>query len=385
MLLKQILSLALTFASVSIPEKDYSNRDFLENLIEKQGYHVKKYLVTTSDGYQLSLHRIRSSKYTKSPVLLLHGLQASGAQWVLNGNKSLAFMLSRAGYDVWLLNNRGTTLSSGHKTLSYHDPKYWDFSFHEIGIYDLPAAIDLILHATRRNGLHFIGHSQGCSSILVTATQRPAYQRKIISAYFLNPGVYYRHISADWNNTFHALSEVLRETKNPALMTRNTLLAKVVAKSCNGPFLGNLCTSYFMQSLGGDNHEAANPQNLISIYAKYIFNNAGWKQFDHYKQLFDAGRFQMYDYGPKINYRIYGSSQPLEYDLSEVYFPISLMYGTLDTLTPAADIKSLIPEIRNLKGVIGLPWNHMDLVHSKNADKWLHRPIIDSLNDNNFH
>ena len=56
-----------------------------------------------------------------------------------------AFQLSRAGYDVWLGNQRGTKYSIGHVSLDYKkDEAYWEFSFSEMGQHDAPAQIDYV-------------------------------------------------------------------------------------------------------------------------------------------------------------------------------------------------------------------------------------------------
>lgn len=57
---------------------------------------------------------------------------------------------------------------------------------------------------------------------------------------------------------------------------------------------------------------------------------------DHFVQIIDARRFQMYDYGPELNQKLYNASKtPPEYNLAAVEFPVTVMYGTIDGLTTA--------------------------------------------------
>ena len=64
------------------------------------------------------------------------------------GEKSPAFRLARAGYDVWLGNNRGTKYSLGHTSLTTKDKAYWEFSYTELGDYDAPTQVDYIRNHT---------------------------------------------------------------------------------------------------------------------------------------------------------------------------------------------------------------------------------------------
>ena len=71
-----------------------------------------------------------------------HGVFDSAYGWIVNyPDVTPAFVASRAGYDVWLGNTRGNTYSLSHVTL---DPdrdaeQFFDFSWYEMGMYDLPA------------------------------------------------------------------------------------------------------------------------------------------------------------------------------------------------------------------------------------------------------
>lgn len=43
--------------------------------------------------------------------------------------------------------------------------KYFDYSFFEIGSYDLPAMVDFIRNKTGKSKIAFLGHSQGATSM----------------------------------------------------------------------------------------------------------------------------------------------------------------------------------------------------------------------------
>lgn len=99
----------------------------------------------------------------KQPVIFMqHGLMATADTWIYNSAAvAPAFMLARAGYDIWLGNNRGNQYSRGHKTLNPDTDKvsYYDYSFQELGDYDLPAQIDMVREKTKVDKLTYIGHS----------------------------------------------------------------------------------------------------------------------------------------------------------------------------------------------------------------------------------
>ena len=87
----------------------------------------------------------------KKPVAILqHGVMDSAACWMMNGKRSIGFRLVEQGYDVWLNNSRGSWYSLEHTDFEIkgkgakfksddtkqHAENYYDFSFHEQGIYD---------------------------------------------------------------------------------------------------------------------------------------------------------------------------------------------------------------------------------------------------------
>jgi pimeloyl-ACP methyl ester carboxylesterase len=96
--------------------------DFIAN---ENGFKIEKHQVVTSDGYVLGIWRIPgklqsgNDNEVKPAVLLQHGLESDMMQWVFNRPEvAPAFVMARAGYDVWMGNNRGNRFSQGHVSLN---------------------------------------------------------------------------------------------------------------------------------------------------------------------------------------------------------------------------------------------------------------------------
>ena len=169
-------------------------------LTTSKGFPFERHRVVTDDGYVITMHRLpgnsRKRRRRKIPVLLMHGLMLSSSVWLLDSKKeNLAFKLHDQGFDVWVGNHRGNEFGRAHVTL---DPdkdaeKFWDFSFDEMGKFDVPALVDHVLNVTKSKKVSFVGHSQGCVVLLSAAIQRPGFGGKISEAYFLGPAAYVAH------------------------------------------------------------------------------------------------------------------------------------------------------------------------------------------------
>lgn len=108
----------------------------------------------------------------------------------------IAYILAEEGYDVWMGNVRGSRYSRKH---IYMDPKqseFWTFSWHEMGIFDLPAMIDYILEETGQRKLSYIGHSQGTTIFYVMCSELPSYNAKIKAQFSLAPIAYVENMKS---------------------------------------------------------------------------------------------------------------------------------------------------------------------------------------------
>lgn len=67
-------------------------------------------------------------------------------------------------------------------------------SFHEMGLYDLPATIDYILEHTNSTQLYYVGHSMGTCMFYVMCSMHPEYNHKIRAQISLAPIAYVHHM-----------------------------------------------------------------------------------------------------------------------------------------------------------------------------------------------
>ncbi|KAH6924809.1 hypothetical protein HPB50_025536 [Hyalomma asiaticum] len=157
-------------------------------LVVDMGYHCETWKAPTEDGYVVEIDRVGenisethgNNKYRGVPIVLVPGMFYDSATWFINyPSQSAGFLLAHKGYDVWALNTREAVHRSSHKELNHSDPQYWQWSFDEIGRFDVAAAIDLVLSTTGASNLALLGFSQGFTSSLVLLSTNPDYNAKI--------------------------------------------------------------------------------------------------------------------------------------------------------------------------------------------------------------
>lgn len=180
-------------------------------MVELQGYNIEEHDVTSQDGYITRLTRIinpmvdeMGDTYNGQPVAIHHGLAQSPISPLLtfgelnmsmpreqtvgeiksnlivdtdqNHLTTIPYYLSDHGYDVWLLEARGSTSESrGHTNKSKtsdNQSDYWDFALDEQALYDLPAQIDYILTTTDKTKLAYVGYSQSTTFMLQLLSEK---------------------------------------------------------------------------------------------------------------------------------------------------------------------------------------------------------------------
>ena len=137
--------------------------------IRDEGMNFESFNVTTQDGYINTLwhvwdpsadQKLNPESGEQRVAFMQHGLIDIAGTWFFNNaTNSVASNLVKEGYDVWFGNNRGTTQSFLHVNLTVEDDAYWNYSFDEMGKYDLPANIEFVLEKTNVSKITYMGHS----------------------------------------------------------------------------------------------------------------------------------------------------------------------------------------------------------------------------------
>lgn len=366
---------------------------YMEDLVKSHGYRAESHTVFTADGYVLTVHRIlsniKNTSATKNDAILLHhGLLGSSEDWVLLGpKKALPYILLNANYDVWLTNARGNKYSREHLTKDINDDDYWNFSWHEMGHYDLPAVIDYIKDINDNNvNLHYIGHSLGTTALLALLSVFPRYNRVIKSAILLAPIAYMYEIKGPLRllaefykrNEYFRKYESLNFLKIDDSVPIESLPWNLIAKYCHGDKI--LCINPLILIANGG-QEIQN-KTLRSSILYHSPAGASVKTFIHYIQLVNSGQFQMYDLGQTKNLKKYGLEHPPIYRLNDITLPVAVFSSSDDWLATIPDIQSLLPNLQNLimHHVIRRDdFSHLDFVWAEDADVLVYYLILDVL------
>jgi len=341
----------LTYDDVKIAHELKEERMTFEELVLTRNYPLEIHYVDTEDGYILKLFRIPGGKgetnykyKQKQSVLLMHGIYDSSDTFVCNSEeKCIPFILANLGYDIWLGNNRGNKHSKHHKKYATDSFDFWNFSFHEMGLYDLPAFLN---HITKINKFAekvvYMGHSQGTAQLFAALTQKLEYFRQKIKLYIaLGPvGRVY-----NMNSRILRIMEALKVDRICERLNFSEMLCsdEKLSKFSSWimpkiPQLGNIITNLICDI----NSHQNNNQKMMSVYWAHQPGGSSLKAVNHFVQLLRSKKFRMYDYGEEMNMAIYHQSEPKEYDLKVIYdIPIALLAGRQDKLSTEKDVEWL--------------------------------------------
>ncbi|NWU91773.1 LICH hydrolase, partial [Upupa epops] len=355
----------------------------VSEMISYHGYPSEEYQVPTDDGYILGVFRIpagRNSQSTgqKPVVFLQHAFLGDATHWISNlPNNSLGFILADAGYDVWMGNSRGNTWSLKHKTLKPSQEEFWQFSFDEMGKYDIPAELYFIMNKTGQKSIYYVGHSEGSTIGFIAFSTYPELAERVKMFYALGP------VTA----CLHATSPLINLAKLPEPLIRLTLGyrgAMHQIEFLKGP-VTQMCTSldkfcgHVLCYIAGGSMKNLNTSRT-DVYVGHSPAGTSVKNIIHWHQLIYTDRFQAYDYGPKENMKKYNQSAPPEYQIEKISTPIAVWSGGRDKFADPKDTAKLLPRIANLIYHEHFPsWGHLDFIWGLDAAEKLYQKILELI------
>ncbi|XP_031617336.1 lipase 1-like [Contarinia nasturtii] len=346
-----------------------------DQLVEYYGYEAETHKVTTEDGYILTIFRCNSKNLTsnaKKSVILNHGLLLSSDDFCIDTPKhALAYILADANYDVWLVNGRGNVYSRNHISKDPNElfSAFWDFSWYEIGVYDLPAVIDYILQNTNNSKTYYVGYSQGTTSALVLLSKRPEYNEKIYAASLMAPAAYQSNDGEIYQiaaSIASKIAPILNAIRSNEFLPRSYLLTELINTVCGIDL--KLCNIIIDIICGPSINQRNN--TMLPVFLCKLPSGVSLKQFIHYGQEIHYGFFGKY----MDNFKI-----PDDFPLSQITIPMSIHYSVVDQLAAAPDVEKLITKLKNSKLFIqriNKAFNHVDFVWSMNAASLIYSKIL---------
>lgn len=280
-------------------------------------------------------------------------------------------------------NSRGNDHGLKHKTLSTSSKKFWDFSWHEIGYYDLPAMIDYMLEQTNSSKTFYVGHSQGGTTGTVMLSARPEYNEKVIQAHLLAPAVfmkYFPHPVKNFANearTFvkpEGYFDFSRKSPLSVMQTFNSAWCQQ-----NSPILA-MCAASVMAMCGHNKGEMELDTKVLPNLLKHMSHFASARQVEHFLQGYQSGVFRQYDFERK-NMKVYNSSTPPLYNLKNIKAPTYVYSASCDLLVSERDIEHLrevLPNVRSYKSFKN--YNHCDFNYGKNSRSVYQNDILKAMN-----
>ncbi|KAF8151739.1 Alpha/Beta hydrolase protein [Crassisporium funariophilum] len=339
------------------------------------GYTQEEHVVTTEDGYVLTLHRIISkdtmdakapSSKQKPVVYLQHGLLTNSELFVCvnDASRGLPFVLVDHGYDVWLGNNRGNKYSRTHIKKKAKSEEFWDFSINDFARYDIPNSIDFVLNLTKASKLSYIGFSQGSAQAFAALSMQPELNDKldvfIALAPIMRPTGYYlsyfdKALKKDPNVLFRIFG---RKAWFPSVAFWQSILPRFILH----PSID------FALYLLFNNHSRNIPKTQKIAAYTHIYCSSSVKTVVHWAQIMRNSVFSMYEDGVAA-----GSRFPTQ----DIKTPVVLIYGDHDILFDIEPALEHLP--KDTKCHVLEKYEHLDVLWGGNVHVDVIPKVLEAL------
>jgi pimeloyl-ACP methyl ester carboxylesterase len=382
----------LAFLPLALADLDPDDHKTIEELIEEKGYPVEEHFIQTPDGYILGTFRIPYNRnenssalsLNKPVVILQHGLEDSAYTWTTNPiDESLSYILSDAGYDVWMPNNRGNRYSQENVYYSKHTDEFWNLTWDEMARTDVYTVLDYILDYTGNSQVAYVGHSEGTIQMFGAPYYDKNNELAEKVAFFgaLAPVAYVYHcesplivLMADLRlDEIFELFGIRQFLPGTAIDVFGPDLCSVVDGMCD----------FFLELICGPSNDLN--ETRIQVYVSGTPADTSVKNMAHWAQGVRRDKFEMFDYGSSSkNEAIYGPGMkdPPQYDLSKLNVPTVLYSGTNDWLADPKDVARLVSEMNPeylVDHIVVDGYAHLDFVWGMHAHTLVYDDLVQRI------
>jgi len=379
---------ALVPLSLSHSTRDPDLGKNFTELVKSKGFVPEEHYVITEDQYIMGVFRVRCRKHccAQKVVYISTPLWMDSDSFVADyANNSLAFLLADSGYDVWIGNIRGTKYSRakvGNPNPSSFDLEFFDYTFLDIGLKDIPAGINYTLKVTGQDRLFYIGHSQATAGVFALLSRQPEFNKKIIAMAAMCP---FRRISCDiGQKEQHGILQVIAHNYKALTSLRKVLgefppTTKGLSTLCY--IVPELCDASFHFSLG----ETPNlNSSRLEVYMQFIPAATSVKNILFFAQMSTrscSGDYDVYDFdydairskwgilssifSPEdTNMKRYGTRRPPSFAADAIQVPVKLYHAEDDGYATPDEVARLEKELPNYRGSwdMGPRYGHYDLI-----------------------
>ena len=269
--------------------------------------------------------------------------------------KTLSYVLSACGYDVWLSNIRGNKYTTNHTLLDTNEPEFWKFSLDELSQIDLPAVIDYVTSVANSSKVCYIGYSMGTTLMFQLLAAQPEYSKIIEPFIAMAPVVYMGRIPKTLMRfkTWYPFFRLF-----PNRLIKHSIIRKMFV-------------SFF------HNHDLSSRSEYVNQLSSHTIDQTSTLVIAHYLQLMTNNNFVHFDWGLFDNYRLYASPEPPQYSLANITSAkIALIQASNnDVFSDVRDVNRLKRELK-VKLLLDycIPdkqWVHADYIFDERLDKYV--------------
>lgn len=402
---------------------DFSKLD-ITYLAKSKGFIVDSHNVKTQDGYILTVHRLvnplMAKNKTRGLVVIQHGILCASSIFLLNSSpnpsldkpklikspfkpnatmsNSLAIALVNRGYDVWLTNFRGTQYGSNHQELTTEDPDFWAYNADSLIANDLADSVSYILNVTKAPTYTYVAHSLGTTvglgtllvhkdspvvknlscSILMAPVASTKYMKGGLLPVFRMATLFYDDLAPFPGNS-----------RTFATFTRRMCL--IMPRWCT--WMSSMILGDYQRDPGRNASHAdqQDHQNQINAFVMMMHQSVSVQLLKHIVQVNRSGKLCRYNYGQEPNLKRYGCKESPQYNLTQIKQPhlkMALVSGATDVISTPGEVKWIKRQFHNNIGLMEDiripvdPFNHMDLVLSKDAGKLVNKRVVNFMETN---